>query len=1845
MLVNRYIFLIKLKFYVIFSPNKVERLIVKAYTMKIMDKKLLHLKRSSLAVWMTVVMMSILNVYRTNAQCQGPYQEYMSVGATLPTGWSFEGAAATGLTQPTINATATNARTGTRCIIMSQASPTTSLAVVTTAIPSVDTFSFWIRKGATGTIQMLYALEVSFDNGASWLGLTNGSNSVTFASTTYNYTATLPMLPAVAPTSSAYQEAKVQFTSTVPSCKFRIRDNRALSPSSTLGSINIDDISWTSKIATDNTKLIPVLSSAATCSFSIPSGGVYYLYDVGGDYDTYSANQTNNYTFNPVSSTAKIKATFEAFTTANVAPPVPTTGTNSAILTMDDGTVTNAYYGGTVPVPYTSVNALGTLNLNFRSEAAAVINATTTGYKIRIEAVDCANPATLAAAPSDTDVFLSWSGSGTNFDFYYGPTGVTPPTGTTTPTLSNVAVASHTVGSPYNLTGLTSSTGYQVWIRNNCGSSTSSWVGPVSFTTLCAPTTVTYIENFNGLAGPLPTCTSCTVISGSNTWSTNITNGNLFTNVVGATFFTKGVSLVPGVYRLSYDFSTNLNGTGSLDVYYGRTDVAPTDANISSYLTSHTDFSVIDTNVTTFTISTAGVYYIAFNVTDLTDPVGGQINLDNIKLELDTCKAPSFTLGTIIPQPVATSATATGSVTGVTDTQATVTWNLPSSGAPSNGYLYLITTSPTIPSFNATATGSTPTNSVVLSGLSPNTTYYFWVRGNCGSQLSNWGFNDSTTSLQPAAAIFKTDSNTSVVVVMNNGSSTGCNFSFFDSGNTTANYVNNEVYSYVFYPGTAGSALKAVFNSFSTENNWDGLMIYSGNGPSRVLISSGRAAGFNATTCPAGAFSGTASPGTIISSAADGSLTFEFKSDYIITSSGWAATLSCVTVPKITSFTPTNNNCGTTGTVVTITGTNLSSVLTSNGVFFNGVAATTYTVVSNTQIVATVPATATTGPIRLVTSQAFTTSTTNFVIQSPPPTTTGTVICAGGSGTINSTTVCSGYNDAVTSISGTLSTSAPSAFRPIGSSNSTACGFSTVTTNYDVIPFQVSVTGSYVFETTDDGIDRMGYIALDPFTAGTCSANFVIGDDDSGAGLQPRLTVTLTAGVTYLLFVTTYNATTTAAYNWTITPPVGGSALLFQNSAVQWYTSATGGTPIASGVPFNPVGVAGSGLVNTNTPGVYTYYAACSSNSTCRTATTFEIKPRPTVTAPANANVCQNTVVPMTVSGTANTYTWSSSVANTLFSDSSALVPYVAGTNATTVYVKTPSTATITITGTVTATGCTATATSTVTVATSTWNGSSWTPSAPTATTTAVFNGNYTSTGDLTVCSVVVNSGVVQFNSGHTLTVQGIVTVNGGNLNFADQSSLLQPNDITNSVGNYTGGNSGNISYTRVTTPLMKFDYTYWSTPVSPQLISDFTPLSPLAYSYDNATQQWQSAALNTSMVPGNGYIVRAPNNHPVAPSPPSTFTANFVGVPNNGTITVPVVGGATMMNLLGNPYPSALSADAFLSDSSNAATLSGSLYFWTHNTPINAAYQYTSDDYAIYNYMGGTVGGQPTGQSVSNGVNNSVPNGKIASGQGFFVRGLVNANATFKNTMRLTGNNSQFFRMNSAVQTVEDKHRFWLDVFNSQGAFKQQLIGYADDATNGLDRLYDAEAVESGNAIAFYTKVGNTKLSIQGKPLPFDVNEEIPLGFKSTIDSNFTIRLNDFDGLFTTQSIYLEDLYTGVIHDLKLSDYNFVTSSGVYEDRFLIRFTNSTLSAPSHLFSEADVIAYKKGNSVVVESTASFEIASVTIIDVMGRKIAERVGMNDTKVSFVQLPSTEQVLFVKVTNTHGVTVTKRIVY
>lgn len=522
---------------------------------------------------------------------------------------------------------------------------------------------------------------------------------------------------------------------------------------------------------------------------------------------------------------------------------------------------------------------------------------------------------------------------------------------------------------------------------------------------------------------------------------------------------------------------------------------------------------------------------------------------------------------------------------------------------------------------------------------------------------------------------------------------------------------------------------------------------------------------------------------------------------------------------------------------------------------------------------------------------------------------------------------------------------------------------------------------------------------------------------------------------------------------------------------------------------------------------------------------------------------------------------------------------------------------------------------------TNTWNGSSWSSgSPPTNAQRIVFAGNYTSSGNITGCAVKVTSGNVEFENGYTLTSLNEVTVTGGSLTFEEDASLLQTNDAS--------VNSGNITYRRKTTPLKRYDYTYWSSPVVGATLSQLATNS-LLYSFSPTINNWVYQTGATIMTQGVGYIGRAPNN--LAYSPTEIVETSFVGVPTNGVVNTPIIKSTGTYSLIGNPYPSAIDVDLFIT--ANTSTTNGTVYFWTHNTAITNL-QYTINDYAKYNLTGAVK----TSTSAASG--GALPTGKIAAGQGFFIEAktsLANGtySATFNNSMRIAGNNTQFFKTNqqSAASISEqlERHRIWLSLNNPQGAYSQMLLGYVEGATDDFDSLFDGKTLPAGNSVSIYTMVGNDDLAIQGKSLSFSDNDIIPIGYNTTINGEFSINLDDFDGIFNEQNVYLLDKATNTIHDLKNAPYSFVTEAGIIEDRFQLGFSSQALSLGNPIQASRDVKVISLNHQLQVISP-SVAIAKVELFDILGKSLFSQNGLNTNLFETTLLNVSSQVLLVKVT-------------
>ena len=486
---------------------------------------------------------------------------------------------------------------------------------------------------------------------------------------------------------------------------------------------------------------------------------------------------------------------------------------------------------------------------------------------------------------------------------------------------------------------------------------------------------------------------------------------------------------------------------------------------------------------------------------------------------------------------------------------------------------------------------------------------------------------------------------------------------------------------------------------------------------------------------------------------------------------------------------------------------------------------------------------------------------------------------------------------------------------------------------------------------------------------------------------------------------------------------------------------------------------------------------------------------------------------------------------------------------------------------------------------TTSWTGS-WDNGVPINSTKAVIDGDYDMTTNplIETCECEVKTGsTLTITSGKYMKIQNNL-INNGTIIIEDGGSLTQ----VSSSGNVSG--SGTYTVKRNTTPLpSEHVFTYWSSPLSNSTLAEVVPNADNYYTFNATTQSWTAAGSGTAMIPGVGYITKGPTDGVY----PTAYTANYTGSTfNNGDIVVAMSFSADAdadndWNLVGNPYPSAINADALIAAN---ATMGGTIYFWTHNTDASFTQDFTQDDYVSWNGSGGTAG--CTGCVA--------PNGFIASGQGFFVQALSASNLTFTNAIRETGSNTNFYR------ATNEKDRIWLN-FSGENTFSQILIAFLNEATDGVDRLYDGIRLDGGAAANFYSIIDNQPYGIQGKS-SLTESETIPIGFKVTKSGTFTISIDHLEGVIENSTILLIDKLLNVQHNLKDSSYTFsLDSPGEFDTRFDLQIQTSTeiLDVQNEDIVSSKLMILVSNQKLIIKTTDNKFIDKVIVYNILGQQIA----------------------------------------
>ena len=464
----------------------------------------------------------------------------------------------------------------------------------------------------------------------------------------------------------------------------------------------------------------------------------------------------------------------------------------------------------------------------------------------------------------------------------------------------------------------------------------------------------------------------------------------------------------------------------------------------------------------------------------------------------------------------------------------------------------------------------------------------------------------------------------------------------------------------------------------------------------------------------------------------------------------------------------------------------------------------------------------------------------------------------------------------------------------------------------------------------------------------------------------------------------------------------------------------------------------------------------------------------------------------------------------------------------------------------------------------------------------------------------IKTGGNLSVNTDNNITISDAVTVKSGGLfDIKNSASLIQIDDAAI--------NSGSIKMTRTTRAMTRFAYVYWGSPVVENVFNQIPSQFDLKFRWLSGTSAGNWLSLSSTLQ-GHGFITRVANIPPFTTGT-GTIDFPFIGTPGNGIVNVTVdsfdsssmVAGNTM--LLANPYPSAINATTLLTNSNNTE-LGGTLFFWTSITLYSGG-PYNVLDYGSWNLSGG-VGTSPTTEPTNISLK---PNGRIAAGQGFFAQVFADGIINFNNTMRVPDFNNQFFRSNSNSTSVSDNNRIWLNLY-SDTTFRQMMVNYKEGATNGFDRLYDGYSF-TNNEINIYSLLENKNLVIQGRALPFDANDVVPLGYRITTPGIYSITIDELDGLFSqNQPIYLRDKLLSIDHSLKHGAYSFTTASGSFDNRFELVFATNALGTNDP--AKSSTFATILNNTIQIESSEF--IQSINIYDISGKLINRYKLANSTK-------------------------------
>lgn len=543
---------------------------------------------------------------------------------------------------------------------------------------------------------------------------------------------------------------------------------------------------------------------------------------------------------------------------------------------------------------------------------------------------------------------------------------------------------------------------------------------------------------------------------------------------------------------------------------------------------------------------------------------------------------------------------------------------------------------------------------------------------------------------------------------------------------------------------------------------------------------------------------------------------------------------------------------------------------------------------------------------------------------------------------------------------------------------------------------------------------------------------------------------------------------------------------------------------------------------------------------------------------------------------------------------------------------------------------------------------------------------------NITASTNIKSSGLI-IDDQKTLIVNGDYEINNswyfelnGTLDLKDDAQLVQTNTsdlVTDADGEILRRQEGNSNY---------FWYNYWTSPVGSTTVTTLTDNNTSAnnenntpfrlnmlkdgngdaiqftnayhqtgkistywlYTYQNGLTYWNWSHISpsTNIQPGIGYTQKGTGNT----EPEQQYI--FEGKPNNGTILIAAndVDGDTAnesiqnstytSTLIGNPYPSAIDARKFIND--NAGIIGGTILLWeqwagnSHNlAEYQGGYGYINalTTERAYQHADIPIADQMQTQGIK------TPTAFIPVGQSFFVEVINDGHIEFNNGQRVFKKENEaestFFRTQNVNANTNSNYEsspyqlIRLEFATSEGSTRRFVVGFGNDATDGLDYGLDGGFIPEGPEDDMGSLLNNNQFVIQTFA-PITPNKEVDLILKSSGNFSYSIKSVEIQNIDDNQDIFLRDNLTGYYHDLRSdTSYNFTSTAGTFNDRFDIVFQTGNTLSNDDFDANTSIIYVNNQTDLLYVKELKEQVKQLTLTNMLGQTVRTITNTNNQQL------------------------------